>query len=118
MELYYNWFKTFDYRFVEIFDKDNDNLGKQWGYEFESLVKSWLVYENDKYSKYAFYLMLEALYIYKYSNSNTNINYEINLSKIKFNMLNDYLLEFFNNINFFETKKYLENKIRNINNAK
>lgn len=117
IKLYLNWFKTFDYRLVEILDKKDNTHGKEWGYEFESLIRSWSIYENDKYFKYAFYLMLESLYTYKYADSE-NINYEIDLSRLNFNILNNYLLEFFDEINFFETKKYLENKIRNINNAK
>jgi len=114
-KLYYDWFKSFDSRIVNIWTTesttDRDEAGTKWGYEFESLIRSWSAYrDKDPLFDAAFSLLMEFFQAYTYSGSETNeVHYEINLAKLKFDLINPSIINFFKEINFSETAKYLEN---------
>jgi len=116
IQLYNTWFHTFDERVLKILEmidgQEKDDIGAKWGYEFESLMRSWSAYKDDPLFEFAFSLLMEFFHAYTYSGS-LDVNYEINLAKLNFKSINISLINFFKEINFNETAKYLENKILN-----
>lgn len=114
LKLYHNWFNTFDSKIVSLWQiesiTDRQEIGAKWGYEFESLIRSWSAYRNDELFDAAFALMMEFFHAYVYSGNEDEVHYEINLSKLNFSSINISIIRFFKSIGFTETSKYLENK--------
>lgn len=121
IKLYQTWFRSFDKRIIEIFEMPDgakkEDVGTKWGYEFESLIRSWSTYQKDPVFESAFALLMEFFQAYTIGNSQ-EVNYEINLAKLNFSVITKSLVDFFRNIGFFETSKYLENKILAQNTSK
>jgi tetratricopeptide (TPR) repeat protein len=115
VKLYHNWFNTFDRRIVCIWQmqsqEEKDDTGSKWGYEYESLIRSWSRYQNDPGFNEAFTLLMEFFQAYIYGENQDEVHYEINLAKLNFELVNTTIVNFFRGIGFNETAKYLENKI-------
>ncbi|MBC7474349.1 MAG: tetratricopeptide repeat protein, partial [Candidatus Sericytochromatia bacterium] len=117
IKLYQNWFKTFDSRIVDIFemaDPDKkESAGTKWGYEFESMIRSWSTYQKDPLFDSAFALLMEFFQAYT-TGDNQEVIYEINLAKLNFTIITKSLVDFFHSIGFIITAKYLDNKINSL----
>ncbi len=115
IKLYRSWFNTFDNRIIQIFEmtdlQHKEEAGTKWGYEFESLIRSWSTYMNDPLFESAFALLMEFFQAYTYKDS-TEVHYEINLAKLNFTVITSSLVGFFKEIGFYESAKYFESKIK------
>lgn len=116
IKLYRDWFKSFDSRIVLMQSIENEeeknDIGTKWGYEFESLIRSWSAYiKQDPMFELSFFLLMEFFQAYTYTNSD-EVHYEINLAKLNFTFANTLMINFFKDIEFFETVKYLEEKVK------
>jgi hypothetical protein len=118
IKLYRDWFKSFDSRIVLIQsitnEEEKNDIGTKWGYEFESLIRSWSAYiKQDPSFEQSFFLLMEFFQAYTYSNTEDNeVHYEINLSKLDFTFANSIMINFFKDIGFNETANYLESKTK------
>lgn len=115
IKLYRAWFNTFDKRIITIFEmtnlKEKEEAGTKWGYEFESLIRSWSSYMKDPLFESAFALLMEFFQAYTYNNSD-EVHYEINLAKLNFTVITSLLVNFLREIGFNESAKYFESKIK------
>lgn len=115
IKLYRSWFYTFDCRIIQIFEmnnpKDKEEAGSKWGYEFESLIRSWSSYMKDPLFESAFALLMEFFQAYTYNNSQ-EVHYEINLAKLNFTVITSLLVNFFREIGFNDSANYFDAKIK------
>lgn len=115
INLYRTWFYGFDKKITEIWElndeKEKNEVGTKWGYEFESLIRSWSSYKDPLFDS-AFTLLMEFFQAFNYPDKPDEVHYEINLSKLNFSVINQFTIEFFKEINFNLTAKYLELKIK------
>jgi tetratricopeptide (TPR) repeat protein len=115
IKLYHNWFNSFDSRIVAIWQmqsaEEKEETGAKWGYEFESLIRSWSRYQNDPGFNEAFTLLMEFFHAFIFGEKEDEVHYEINLSKLNFECVNPTIVNFFRGVGFIETAKHLENKI-------
>lgn len=116
IKLYRSWFYSFDNRIVSIFEtkisKNKEEAGTKWGYEFESLIRSWSSYMKDPLFESAFALLMEFFQAYTYNDKPDEVHYEINLAKLNFSVITSTLINFFREIGFNESAKYFESKIK------
>lgn len=116
IKLYREWFHSFDSRIVSITElknlKDKEDAGTKWGYEFESLIRSWSAYMKDPLFESAFALLMEFFQAYTYNDNPNEVHYEINLAKLNFSVVTTTLVNFFREIGFSESAKYFESKIK------
>lgn len=116
IKLYRAWFNSFDIRIVSIFEtnsiKDKEDAGTKWGYEFESLIRSWSSYMKDPLFESAFALLMEFFQAYTYNDKPDEVHYEINLAKLNFSVITTTLVNFFREIGFNESARYFESKIK------
>lgn len=116
IKLYRSWFYSFDSRVVSILElknlKDKEEAGTKWGYEYESLIRSWSAYMKDPLFESAFALLMEFFQAYTYNEKPDEVHYEINLAKLNFSVVTSTLVNFFREIGFNESAKYFESKIK------
>lgn len=115
IKLYRDWFNTFDRKIIEIWEiqdpKEKEETGSKVGYEFESLIRSWSAYKDPLFES-AFTLLMEFFQAYTYPEKKDEVHYEINLAKLNFKVINKNIIDFFKEIGFVSTAKYLEIKIK------
>ncbi|MFN8672333.1 MAG: hypothetical protein U0457_09700 [Candidatus Sericytochromatia bacterium] len=115
IKLYRSWFYGFDKKIPEIWEikdeKEKNDVGTKWGYEFESLIRSWSAYKDPLFES-AFILLMEFFQAYVYPDKPDEVHYEINLAKLNFKIINNQIIDFFEDIGFLSTAKYLELKIK------